>query len=111
MFFILSNEVRQERHKACALDRAGQLTLVPSTYAGTLTWNYFTKGGEIATQGIGILVVNLLDVHFAEETGLLLLSVFHRLERDIFETNFLITETDINGFHGRGRCRTWAIAR
>ena len=61
MFLIavcLSDQVRQESHEARALDRKSEFALVPGTDAGTLARDDLAERGQVAAQGVGVLVVD-----------------------------------------------------
>lgn len=69
----LANQVRQQGHEAGALDGECELALVPGADAGTLARNDLAKGGQVTTQGIGVLVVNFRGIDLAEMAGACLL--------------------------------------
>ena len=75
--FVLADHVGQKAHEAAALDRVGQLTLVPGTDAGALARNDLAEGREITLKRLRILVVDFTDIGLAEETGLRLAVGFH----------------------------------
>ena len=62
----LLHDERQQGHEARALDRVGELALVPGTNAGALARHDLSKRGEIALQGVGVLVVDFVHVGAAE---------------------------------------------
>lgn len=68
MLFLsyLSDQVRQKSHEAGALDRESEFALVPGADARTLARNDLAEGGQVATQGIGVLVVNFGSIDLAE---------------------------------------------
>src|SRR5687768_14893611 len=63
--------VRQERHFAGALDRHRNLPLVPATGTGDAPRPDLSPLGDVAAQLVGVLVVDLLDLVFAEEAAAL----------------------------------------
>lgn len=73
----LPNQVWNQGHEARALDSVRELALVPATDAGALARHDLTEGGQVTAERVRILVVNLLDVHLAEET-LSIDFLFHR---------------------------------
>lgn len=78
----LANQVWEQSHEAGALDRERELALVPATDAGTLARHDLSKGGKVAAQGVGILVVDLGGIDLTEVAGahfqLGILIVHHR---------------------------------
>ncbi len=75
MLFLrrLANQVRQQGHEAGALDGERELALVPGTDAGTLAGDDLAERGQVAAQGVGILVVNFRGIDLAEVAGARLL--------------------------------------
>lgn len=65
----LANQVRQKSHEAGTLDREGEFTLMPAADAGALARDDLAEGGQVATKGVGILVVNVTHVDLTEVTG------------------------------------------
>lgn len=88
---------------------------MPRADAGALAGHNFSEGGEVTTQGVGILVVNLFHIHLTEVALMFdLLFVVHRvgasgmnhlkmrgmrikLKRNILHTNFLTRPFVLHG--------------
>ena len=66
---VLANQVRKQSHETGALDSDREFALVPGTDAGALARNDLAEGGQVAAQGVGILVVDFGGVDLAEVTG------------------------------------------
>ena len=78
MVFFLTNQVWNKGHEARALNRVGQLSLVPSAYARTLARHDLAERRQVATKSVRVLVVDFLNVHLTEE-ALTIDVFFHRL--------------------------------
>ena len=68
VFCCLANQVWEQGHEARALDREGEFALMPAADAGTLAWDDLAEGGQVATQGVGIFVVDFAHVDLTEVT-------------------------------------------
>jgi hypothetical protein len=64
--YRLLDHVWNKSHKAGALHRVCEFTLVPLADAGTLAGHDLSETGEVATERIRVFVINDVLIHFAE---------------------------------------------